>query len=180
MKTHDEIKKGLTWCIEGAYCEGCPYEDDCYVNLNNIPMVKDGRAYIQQLEANWSQVSKVLCGKENATLDEVLQAVSQLKKQLQAYEESAIKCCYESRCNKEINALNEYCARVDKEMEAVKRERDAAVYALESIATGRESKCSHCVHSSDRDCFVCWGERWQWRGVRPENTEVQEEVSEND
>lgn len=58
---------------------------------------------------------------------------------------------------------------------AVKRERDAAVTALESIATGRESKCDHCVHKSDGCRSICWGTRWQWRGVCPQNTEVQED-----
>lgn len=41
-------------------------------------MVKDAFEYIQQLEANWSQVSKALYGKENATLDEVLRVIDQL------------------------------------------------------------------------------------------------------
>ncbi len=60
MKTPDEIKKGLTWCIKGDYCKGCPYEDDCYVNLRNTPMVKEAFAYIQQLEANHSKVKAEL------------------------------------------------------------------------------------------------------------------------
>lgn len=37
---------------------------------------------IEQLESTVSQVSKALCGKENATLDELLQAVDQLKSRL--------------------------------------------------------------------------------------------------
>lgn len=65
-----------------------------------------------------------------------------------------------------------YIQQLEAELETVKRERDAAVTALESIATGRESRCAHCAHKSDRDCFICWGTRWQWCGVCPENTEV--------
>lgn len=38
--------------------------------------------YITQLESTVSQVSKALCGKENATLEEILQAASQVKSRL--------------------------------------------------------------------------------------------------
>ena len=38
--------------------------------------------YIQQLESTYSQVSKDLCGNENATLDELLKAADQLKNRL--------------------------------------------------------------------------------------------------
>lgn len=65
-------------------------------------------------------------------------------------------------------------AELEQELEAVKQERDAAVAALESIATGRESKCDHCARKSDGCRSICWGTRWQWRGVCPENTEVKD------
>lgn len=39
-------------------------------------------SYITQLESTVSQVSKALCGKENATLEEILQAASQVKSRL--------------------------------------------------------------------------------------------------
>ena len=42
-------------------------------------MNEDALAYIQQLESTYSQVSKALCCKENATLEEILEAVDQLK-----------------------------------------------------------------------------------------------------
>lgn len=43
----------------------------------------------KQLESTISQVSKALCGKENATLEELLQAVDQLKRERDA----AVKDC---------------------------------------------------------------------------------------
>lgn len=46
--------------------------------IKNTPMVRDAFEYIQQLEANWNQVSKALYGKENATLDEVLRVIDQV------------------------------------------------------------------------------------------------------
>ena len=46
--------------------------------------MKDALEYIEQLESNWNQVSKALCDKENATLEEVLQGASQVKAELDA------------------------------------------------------------------------------------------------
>ena len=116
-------------------------------------LVGESLEHIQQLEASYSQVSKALCGKENATLDEVLQAISQVK----------------------------------SELEAVKRERDAAVSEL-------PHNCWNCKYHLDKpieetddfgrtihryceaDC--CYPDEenssWEWRGVCPENTEVQD------
>lgn len=81
MKKPDEIKKGLECCIDYQSCTEygepkCPYNDatKCMEAL-----LTDNLAYIQQLESNASQVSKALCDKENATLEEMLEAVSQLK-----------------------------------------------------------------------------------------------------
>ena len=78
MKTPYEIKKGLECCTEeNGRCLECPYPIGYKCAAE--PM-KDALAYIQRLESTYSQVSKALCGKENATLDELLQAVDQLKK----------------------------------------------------------------------------------------------------
>ena len=204
MKTPEEIKKGLE-CCPGQYssigCGKCPYSiDGRYCGRNGDQPMKDALTYIQQLEASYSQVSKALCDKENATLDEVLQAVRQVKNQLQAYEESAIKCCYESRCNKEINALYECCNRLEKELEAVKRERDAAAKDLIKVAKSQiicdvcsndhrkdpicmshQGDCSECsLHCPCDGCFDEWelritGANFAWRGVCLENTEVQDD-----
>lgn len=106
---------------------------------------------IAESVANYQQVSKALCGKENAALDEVLQAVSQVK----------------------------------AELEAVKRERDAAVkdmwfsaHCVNCKYRGKQENCdgTGCCYSCELDCpcvkLPCG---YEWRGVCPENTEVQED-----
>lgn len=103
---------------------------------------KDALALIRQTNASYRQLSKDLCGKENATLEELLHGASQVK----------------------------------ADLEAVKRERDAAVRDC-----GR-FPCQTCEERENRDlclmCAVVNGSRrslHQWRGVCPENTEVQED-----
>lgn len=77
MRTPEEIKKGLYVCAKlDGDCESCPYDDRTIFCEDKIR--KDALAYIQQLESTYSQVSKALCDKENATLDEMLDAVDQL------------------------------------------------------------------------------------------------------
>jgi hypothetical protein len=153
METPEKIKNGLEHCIEtGMRCHMCDYVVRCLKVVRGKPIMQDALALIQQLEA------------DNASKDERIQM---LEAGLAQWEDVAA-----SPGAVEDMARENY--RLTQELEAVKRERDAAVYALESIATGRESKCAHCVHSSDRNCFVCWGERWQWRGVCPENTGVRD------
>ena len=99
MKTPEEIKKGLTLCSheghgEEIICEHCPYDSNsCAVLICTRRLSADALTFIQQLEtenhqlltkaqqleSTISQVSKALCGKENATLKELLQAADQLK-----------------------------------------------------------------------------------------------------
>ena len=81
MKTPEEIKRGLEGCggLDGD-CENCPYDEQTI--YCNDRLMRDALAYIQQLESTVSQVSKALCGKENATLDEILQAANQVKSRL--------------------------------------------------------------------------------------------------
>lgn len=72
---------------------------------------------------------------------------------------------------------------VEKELEAVKRERDAAVFDL-----GEDKMCGSCKYRDNENkcngtnCYTCqsscpcaqnpcW---YKWRGVCPENTEVQD------
>lgn len=146
MKTPEEIKKGLE-CCPGQYssigCGKCPYSiDGRYCGRNGDQPMKDALVYIQQLEASCSQVSKALCGKENATLEEVLQAVRQVK----------------------------------AELEAVRRERDAARLDM-------KRSCNICKHAAksfqDEPCNVCAIDTryllFEWRGVCPENAEVQDD-----
>lgn len=76
MKKPEEIKKGLWCCSQDDECGICPYANgECH----NNKVKADALAYIMQLEASYGQVSKALCGKEKATLDEVLKAIKQLK-----------------------------------------------------------------------------------------------------
>ena len=87
MKTPEEIKKGLECCQTIVRCSICPYHDigdivaECTAQLSG-----DALDYIQRLESTVSQVRKALCGKENATLDKILQAVGQLKSRLSQVE----------------------------------------------------------------------------------------------
>lgn len=63
--------------------------------------------------STYSQVSKALCGKENATLDELLQAVNQLKSRLAQVERERdsllrdLQSALETPCASECD----YCAR---------------------------------------------------------------------
>lgn len=107
-KTPDEIKKGLEFasinCRGAQDCEKtCAYYKECSnfdYETTEIPctMLFDALAYIQQLEAanaelltkveqlesTISQVSKALCGKENATAEEIIAAFSQVKRERDA------------------------------------------------------------------------------------------------
>lgn len=76
MKKPEEIKKSLECCPRevgfDSDCQSCSYKKEKFCSdKRNV----DALAYIRQLESNWSQVSKALCGKENATLEEVLRAI---------------------------------------------------------------------------------------------------------
>lgn len=82
MKTPDEIKKGLRCCsYYDMSCSECPYDGICRTGSGKTPE-DDAAALIDQLLTSYRQVSKALCGKENATLSELLQAVSQVKNRL--------------------------------------------------------------------------------------------------
>ena len=81
MKTLEETKKGLECCGKVDHCKGhCPYDGLGYsIVACTGRLSRDALSHIQQLETSYSQVSKALCGKENASLNEVLEAVSQVK-----------------------------------------------------------------------------------------------------
>ncbi len=89
MKTPEEIRKAMSYCCMKIMCGKCPYKRSideikcdgllCYEKLN-----KDVREYIGQLESTYGQVSKALCGKDSATLEEILEAVNQLKRERDA------------------------------------------------------------------------------------------------
>ena len=97
IKTPDEIKKGLRDGPEYHVHRGEAYLS--YTKLINFRQkLSDALAYIlqletknhqlltkaQQLESTISQVSKALCGKENATAEEIIEAFSQVKRERDA------------------------------------------------------------------------------------------------
>lgn len=80
LKTSEENKCGME-CIRSNASRICvkPEEGQC---PRCKQLVSESLDRIQHLESTYSQVSKALCGKENATLDELLQTVDQLKDRL--------------------------------------------------------------------------------------------------
>ena len=153
MKTPDEIKKGLECCENPngnpTICEECPYKDTKGSCIDRLYM--EARKCIRQLEAK-----------------DVKQA--------------------------------QRIAELEAELDAVKRERDAAVRDMRKMAMSRfpcdvcsndrqndpvckshQGDCSVCsVHCPCDGCFDDWemeltGNNFAWRGVCPENTEVQED-----
>lgn len=174
MKTPEKIKKGLE-CMRTnkPFCAECAYVD---CNLCEPVIAKDALACIQQLESTYSQVSKALCGKENATLDEVLQAVRQVKADA-------------SRKDDTIRNLTELLNAANDEAAKYKRERDAAVADLKSVDEKYESLKSmiddvtfnhepyglYLDFREAADAMVEYEHADVWRGVCPENTEVQDD-----
>lgn len=75
--------------------------------------------------------------------------------------------------------------QLEADLAAVKRERDAAVADLNNNnqcyicahadCQWDENPCFSCLHSDPIDNFTS---NFEWRGVCPENTEVQEDVAE--
>lgn len=94
MKTPDEIKKGLECCYSPVEpmlrCEECPYKGSivCKMRLHT-----DALDYIQQLEANDSQVEKALQDNGFGSLEEFLQAFSQVKRERDAAVNELVGTC---------------------------------------------------------------------------------------
>lgn len=81
-KTSEEIKKGLRTAKHVQCMEISDDDENCgthYGVLIGYVLRDKIFAYIQQLESTVSQVSKALCGKGNASMDELLKAADQLK-----------------------------------------------------------------------------------------------------
>lgn len=180
MKKPDEIKQDIIDCTDEAIVVSetgdahdlLDFADKAHVCMATALM------YIQRLELRYSQVSKALCGKENATLDEVLQAVGQVKTELadaKLNHQHTIDIAEKQK--EQIGKLKKLVVRMSKEIAAISAERDAAVIALHGnceVCRHEESlKCASCIFNED-----AWNnpdDNWQWRGVCPENTEVQDD-----
>lgn len=187
MKTPDEIKNGLKFCTREHHsaeplCRSCPYDDGWFDMVACTGhLSQDALAYIRQLEASYSQVSKALCGKETATLEEVLLAVSQLKQK--PYVHPGCRSSGKTLIMQQYKRI----AELEAELASVKRERDAAKSDLCNA-----EPCFTCLHfrRNGGDCgggSACreamgeciesnreyTGNVYEWRGVCKENTEVQ-------
>lgn len=123
-------------------------------------------------QSTYSQVSKALCGKENATLKEILEAVDQLKSSTSiALSGSEAMLRIAPNMFKRMEQLEARLAQAE-------RDRDAAVADL-IIAS--MNLCSACKHDSWPECgktgrlnldaddaVAC--ENFEWRGACEENT----------
>ena len=200
QRTTEEIKRGLETCIGECRANKphCPYHtcgNGCMDTMNRDALAliqqleaKDTKQYqiIAELNARYSQVSKALCGNENATLEEALQAVEQVKQNkpskklicqitiptaadiLRKIEEVEL----DGKTFAEWLELVKGYKQLEADLEAVKRERDALLEIIRGecfrcrwIGTG---KCASCRH--DVDTWNAHDDCWEWEGVCPENT----------
>lgn len=111
MKTPEEVKKGLECCIAAA-CMECPYYPrECDEGV----MEKDAKSYIKQLEeqnaelvrkteqlqSSMDQVQEALWDNGFGSLEELLQAYSQAKRERDALlEDLADHCGSKTLCKK--------------------------------------------------------------------------------
>ena len=159
-KKPDEIKKGLECGSKNAVtrdCNACPYTVDRILWNCQFVCMRDALALIQQLEF------------QNG---ELLKTVEMLKAEIEEYEQYADKCCYESRCNAELNKLEALCKQLRDENEQLEAERDAL------IGQARENDiCVLCKHKDvpcdAEPCVSCCagGLRFEWRGVQKEDND---------
>lgn len=146
MKKPEEIKNGLGHCATYGFCSECPYRHHGWSSKDCKRMlVSEALKYIQQLEAEAAKQAQRI-------------------------------------------------AELEQELAAVKQERDAAVDGLKKAAASG-SVCIGCTHmgseetsemcqQNDFNCLNCHpgcvckacrnNSLWQWRCVRPQNTEVQD------
>ena len=100
-----------------------------------------------RLESTYGQVSKALCGKKNATLEEVLQATSQLKDRL---------------------------AQAERERDAAVKDLADACKYCKHISCDDEDENSPCKDCMQRKGGVPFAPmirtRFEWRGVCDENS----------
>lgn len=147
MKTPEELKSQAldeSGCCGQCdfYCTTVDNPFGCQEAQLKTALVAELVAYTEQLESTIRQVSKALCGKENTTLEELLQAVSQLKSRL---------------------------AQTERERDAAVRDLpigidcDTCKYGERAY---EEQPCSGC-----KEYRGPWYPlNWEWRGVCEENT----------
>ena len=137
-KTPEEIKRNLRGCRDKELCQFCDDELHCKDKRNAL-------AYIQQLESTYSQVSKALCGNENAPLIDLLQAVNQLRDRL---------------------------AQAERERDAAVADLSNSCSTCKFIGLEfDDSPCDNCFQRVGR---FPWSPmvrtKFEWRGVCAENT----------
>lgn len=158
-RTPDEIKKGLR-CLSHDRTHTLPCSD-CEYHGQGLPPCRtavheDAIALIQQLQAEKAEQADT---------------IEYLKAEIEEYEKSADKCCYESKCNAELNKLEALCERLMDEKEQLEAERDAAVNDLENVCK-LLSLCNACKSrfEGDERCRGCFcSSHWGWRGVQKED-----------
>lgn len=150
-------------------CDGCAHKGEhremgfmaegvCLCESNLLDAVLAFRSPVcphgGNTQSSYRQVSKSLCGKENATLDELLTALNQLKDLL-------------------ANAEREKAAAI-YDMVHVAPEELCEACAFSKLASKCEEADFNCEQCQDagcpcRECRDCRS-RFSWRGVCPENT----------
>ena len=170
---NDDKKCGLE-CIRTNAARMCvkPEKGQC---PRCKQLMEEAQEHYRQLEASYSQVSKALCNKENATLDEILEAITQVKAER---DDARMNHAHVARLLEKTVEMKERFKRLVvkamKELGTVKRERDAAVRDCARFP------CYTCAERENGDfCPQCrttgtFRALHEWRGVCPENTEVQE------
>lgn len=142
MKTSDEIKRGLECLV--CYGLGCDGEcDTCPQNTEYM-------------------------GQEGL-MQAALEYIQQLEKENKQLKSANIVLTAKAALTDEAVEAG---AKAQKELEQLKRERDAIFSAWQRFAFDGESLCWTCKHCEDGMCtsFFASEERdcWEWRGVPQE------------
>ena len=190
MKTPEEFKKNLVACMDEAIevaKDGDAHDLLDFAHHAHAHMAET-LTYIQR----YSQVSKALCGNENASLDELLQAVEQVKQsnpgeklicQIAVDGEEILrkaldKTEVDGKTLAEWIELAKGYEQLKAELATAERERDAL---LEYLTNSVSLHCDICKYEPDDGAICCQRLRdlkekcFEWRGVCPENTGVQDE-----
>ena len=152
--TNDDL-----WCDALAYIQQLEDAIDKTTQLmqSATEVIKKNQ---EQLESTYSQVKKALCGKENVSWVEVLEAADQLKSRL-------------AQAERENQAL----IHDMKHVAPVEICEACAHSKLESKCEENNFNCDKCPE--DCPCKTCLDcrESFQWRGICADNTK--EETNEN-